>query len=58
MSSIVLHIPHASRTIPDDVRSSFLPDDEAIARELLALTDAFTDEIVEAWVPDTEGMHT
>jgi N-formylglutamate amidohydrolase len=46
MSPIVLHIPHASRTIPDDVRSTFLPNAATIEHELLIMTDAWTDEIV------------
>jgi len=56
MSFMVLHIPHASRTIPDDVRASFLPDDTAIERELLALTDAFTDEIVADFHSEAERV--
>jgi N-formylglutamate deformylase len=32
--------------IPEDVRSTFLPGDAVIARELLVMTDHFTDEIV------------
>jgi N-formylglutamate deformylase len=46
MSPIVLHIPHASRKIPEYVRSTFLPDDAAIERELLVTTDHLTREIV------------
>jgi N-formylglutamate deformylase len=46
MSPIVLHIPHASKEIPKGVRSTFLPTDEKIERELLLMTDAWTDEIV------------
>ena len=46
MSPIVLHIPHASKEIPKGVRSTFLPCDEKIERELLLMTDAWTDEIV------------
>ena len=46
MPPIVLHIPHASKEIPKGVRSTFLPSDEKIERELLLMTDAWTDEIV------------
>jgi N-formylglutamate deformylase len=46
MSPVVLHIPHASMSIPEDVRSTFLLDDAVIERELLVMTDHFTDEIV------------
>ena len=43
--SIVLHIPHASREIPDDVRQSFVIDDAQLELELLRMTDHFTDDL-------------
>ena len=52
MSPLVLHIPHASKWIPDDVRATFLPSDEVIQRELLLMTDAWTDEIVAGFYPE------
>ncbi len=42
---IVLHIPHASREIPDDVRRSFVIDGAQLELELLRMTDHFTDEL-------------
>lgn len=42
---IVLHIPHASTIIPDDVRASFLTDDAQLELELLRVTDHYTDDI-------------
>ena len=39
----VLHIPHASRTIPPALRNQFLVDDQALKRELDRMTDSFTD---------------
>ena len=56
MSLIVLHIPHASKAIPKDVRSTLLPSNEKIARELLVMTDAWTDEIVERFRPEAERV--
>jgi N-formylglutamate amidohydrolase len=56
MSSIILHIPHASRAIPKDVRSTLLPGDERIARELLVMTDAWTDEILAHFRPEAERV--
>lgn len=56
MSPLVLHIPHASRTIPQDVRSLLLPDGDTIGRELLLLTDAWTDEIVAEFDPEAERV--
>jgi N-formylglutamate deformylase len=48
----VIHIPHASRTIPPDVREHLLLSDEALEVELLAMTDAHTDELFHQVVPD------
>jgi N-formylglutamate deformylase len=48
-SSLILHIPHASRMIPPEVRANLLPDDITLARELLCMTDAWTDELVEGF---------
>jgi len=44
-SRVVLHVPHSSRTIPDVVRAGLVLDDEALERELDAITDAHTDEV-------------
>jgi N-formylglutamate amidohydrolase len=41
----VIHLPHASREIPVDLRSTFLLDDEALERELDRMTDHCTDEL-------------
>ncbi|MEO7363740.1 MAG: N-formylglutamate amidohydrolase [Gemmatimonadaceae bacterium] len=43
--SVVLHIPHSSTIVPDDVRGRIVLSDEALALELLAMTDHFTDEL-------------
>lgn len=44
VTSTIVHIPHASRTIPDDVRSSFCLRDRELEDELDRLTDHYTDE--------------
>lgn len=41
----VLHIPHASVLIGDDIRASFSIDEAALADEVLAMTDWFTHEL-------------
>ena len=46
-SSVVIHVPHSSRSIPEEVRTGIVLDDAALARELDAMTDAFTDVIAE-----------
>ena len=48
---IVLHIPHASTTVPDDVREQFLIDREELDREINLLTDHATDLIFKAAFP-------
>lgn len=48
-TSLVLHIPHASWIIPHEVRMNLLPDDTTLARELVRMTDAWTDELVEGF---------
>jgi N-formylglutamate deformylase len=40
---VLVHVPHASCTIPADVRRDLVLDDAALARELLRLTDHRTD---------------
>ena len=45
MRHVVLHVPHNACFIPDDERSAILLDDAALARELLAMTDAHTDAL-------------
>ena len=46
-SSVVIHVPHSSRMIPAEIRAGILLDDEALERELDAMTDAHTDVIAE-----------
>lgn len=41
----ILHVPHSSTDIPADLRSSFLLSEEGLQRELLRMTDRFTDEL-------------
>jgi N-formylglutamate deformylase len=41
----VLHIPHSSRCVPVEERQTILLDDVALNRELLCMTDSYTDEL-------------
>ena len=43
--SVVVHLPHASTTIPPEVREQFVLDDGALAEEQRRLVDHFTDEL-------------
>jgi N-formylglutamate deformylase len=44
-SPCIVHVPHSSTKIPDDVRSRLLLDDDALAEELRHMTDARTEEL-------------
>jgi N-formylglutamate amidohydrolase len=48
---ILAHIPHSSTRIPPAIRSSILLSDVDLERELVALTDAHTDDLF-AWLAD------
>jgi N-formylglutamate deformylase len=41
----VLHIPHSATTIPADLRGNILLSDEELGKELLAMTDRYTEEL-------------
>jgi N-formylglutamate amidohydrolase len=49
-SPVILHVPHSSRTVPDDVRRGITLDDAALGAELDHITDAHTAEIAAAAV--------
>jgi N-formylglutamate amidohydrolase len=53
-SPVILHVPHASTTIPADVRRGILLDDAALDLELLRMTDAYTDGIAATATADAE----
>ena len=42
---MILHIPHASERIPEDIGESFLLKDSQLDEELLRMTDTYTDEL-------------
>lgn len=44
---MILHIPHSSRLIPEELRCQFILSDEELDRELTLLTDAYTDELFQ-----------
>lgn len=46
-SPVILHVPHASRVIPPEIRSSLTVTDDQLAAELDEITDAHTDVIAQ-----------
>jgi N-formylglutamate amidohydrolase len=42
---MILHIPHSSKVIPEDLRYQFVLTDDDLTVELLRITDTFTDEL-------------
>lgn len=42
---MILHIPHSSDIIPDNLRDQIVLSDEDLSAELILMTDAFTDEL-------------
>jgi len=46
-SPVILHVPHASRTIPAAIRSSLTVTDDQLTAELDEITDAHTDVIAQ-----------
>ena len=41
----VVHVPHAATVIPSDLRDRFVLTEEELAKELLVMTDHFTDDL-------------
>jgi N-formylglutamate amidohydrolase len=50
---VVVHVPHASLVVPDDVASALALTRTEIEAELLAMTDRYTDELFA--LPATEA---
>jgi len=46
-SPVILHVPHASRTIPDAIRVALTVTDDQLTAELDEITDAHTDVIAQ-----------
>ena len=43
----LLHIPHSSTFVPDDIRTTLSISDADLASELLRVTDHYTDELFQ-----------
>ena len=44
---MLIHLPHSSLYVPEDVRSSILLSDTELEQEMLMLTDRYTDELFD-----------
>ena len=55
-SPIVLHLPHASTFIPEDLRDDFLLSDEELEEELNRITDHATDAIFQRAFPEAKAI--
>lgn len=45
MIDLVLHIPHSRTAVPPDIRPQLCPDETALAREILRITDHHTEAL-------------
>jgi len=45
--SLILHVPHDSIEIPNEYRQDFLLDDDALAQEIIAMTDMHTNDLYQ-----------
>ena len=55
-SSIVLHLPHASTLIPENLRDDFLLSDQELQAELNRITDHATDRIFQQAFPEAKAI--
>ena len=46
-NNILLHIPHSSTYIPEDLLGMFTVSKETLDHELLVMTDRYTDELFD-----------
>ena len=54
--SMILHLPHASTLIPEDLRNNFLLSDEELREELNRITDHATDVIFQQAFPEAKAI--
>ena len=54
--SMILHLPHASTFIPEDLRQDFLLSDQELQEELNRITDHATDQIFQQAFPEAKAI--
>ena len=53
---MILHLPHASRFIPENFRDDFLLSDQELQEELNRITDHATDQIFQQAFPEAKAI--
>jgi N-formylglutamate deformylase len=48
LPSMIIHVPHASKVIPEEIREQFILDDQTLKNELRLMTDSYTDELFKS----------
>ena len=52
----IIHIPHASRVVPPDVRDTLLLDDERLEQEIEQITDHYSDDLFALSDPQAHAL--
>jgi hypothetical protein len=55
---VILHVPHSSTRIPEEVRESIALSDGELQRELLRITDSFTVKIAVKAAEASAAVYT
>lgn len=55
-SSVIVHVPHSSRTVPADVRARIVLTDKQLEHELDRMTDSYTADIAAVAVTASTGQ--
>ena len=53
---MILHLPHTSTLIPEDLRQDFLLSDQELREELNRITDHATDQIFQQAFPAAKAI--
>ena len=56
VGGVVVHVPHASVAVPQELRQGLLLSDRDLVVELVRMTDAFTDELFLEAVANAQAV--